>query len=276
MGVFDLGPYLPAVQSGQISANINDDTAADFALLSLTVATEIPDLSGASVWIDAGRVSVDSPVPAVGQLEVSGSGRLDVQTGGELRVLRDLSLDALLTMSGGSLRAGSIEDVGAAADFDWTGGRLAVDRFGFDLLQQGGTLAPGDSVGTTLVEGSYTMLAGAYEAELAGLGLHDFLAVDQTATLGGVVDVTLLGGFLPELDDTFDVLTAAEIVLDLSTFSVIGPFGLPGMLDAWIVPGGNGQVLRLGFRSAVPEPSTFMILLLGLLCLALRCWRRKR
>ena len=38
-----------------------------------------------------------------------------------------------------------------------------------DLLQQGGTLAPGNSPGLTTITGDYTLAGGVLELELAGL-----------------------------------------------------------------------------------------------------------
>ncbi|NQT37763.1 MAG: discoidin domain-containing protein, partial [Planctomycetes bacterium] len=425
--VFDLSPYLPVVQTGELSVNINDDTAADFALLSLTVASETPDPRGASVMIaGGGRVTVDSPVSTVGQVEVSGSDtRLNIQPDADLHVMRDLQVDASVRMTGGSLHAGSLVSSVPSADFEWTGGQLTVGQVGFDLVQQGGTLTPGGAgaIGTTslvtspvnlAVNGSafqsslnnggvperaidgnmdgrwssgsvthttnesqpwwrvdlaesqeihslslwnrtdccgdrlsnfrvsvlddamievwgadyfsgggqpnptldidlpgglsgrhvqvqllgtnflslaevevlgifdaadYEMLGGTLAIDIAGLSDHDIIDVAGNASLRGTLEISLLNGFVPELGDTFDVLTALDVFLD-DRLLIDQPTSLPGTFSAWTVPGGNGEFLRLGYEvtggATVPEPSTLMILLLGLLCLALRRWRRKR
>ena len=51
---------------------------------------------------------------------------------------------------------------------------------------------------------------GKLQIELASTSSHDVLAVTGQATLGGTLDITLLGGFLPVPTDTFNILTAAS------------------------------------------------------------------
>jgi hypothetical protein len=69
-----------------------------------------------------------------------------------------------------------------------------------------GTSAPGFSPATVFY-GSVTY-AGTLEIELAASGL-DVIHHSGTATLSGELDVALVGGFMPALNSTFEIITAA-------------------------------------------------------------------
>ena len=91
---------------------------------------------------------------------------------------------------------------------------LHVDTFAGELLNSGGTLAPGTSIGTTNLLLSYRQRAGStLEIELGGTAPADFdqLIVGGPAQFGGVLDVNLAAGYLPNLSDTFQIVTASLI-----------------------------------------------------------------
>lgn len=171
-----------------------------------------------------------------------------------------------INFSDGVLQAQRIipgNGVNNVSTFNWTGGTLHVGTFGLNLVQNGGTLAPGTSLGTTHVLGDYTQNAGLLEIEFQSSGGaagvdFDFLDVTGTATLGGQIWVSLLNGFTPGVGDTYSVLTATDIVLRPG-FSA-GPAD-GGWFLVRIVPGLNGEILELQF---VPEPSVWCLLLAGL------------
>ena len=132
-------------------------------------------------------------------------------------------------MNGGTVFASTIEHPGAGS-FNLDGGALHVEDFNGTLEQNGGTLVPGDSPGTTTVTGDYNLTAGTVAIELAGLSRgtqHDAVLVGGALNLGAgsSLDVTLLNNFSPSLGDSFDVLDFA---------SVNGTFGavnLPGLTN---------------------------------------------
>jgi len=136
--------------------------------------------------------------------------------------------------AGGTMRAGSIEKGPGTAYFNWTGGTLHVDAFGsperaFKLSNTGdGTLAPGGSIGTMQVHGEYQQGAfAATEIQLAGIipgNDHDQLRVSSKATLAGTLDLDLLGGYMPDPGDAFDVLTYGS---RNGEFDFIDPPALP-------------------------------------------------
>src|SRR5262249_18441856 len=70
--------------------------------------------------------------------------------------------------------------------------------------------------------GTYTQTStGAINIELSGLNTTQFdrLAVSGAASLAGTLNVTTLGGFLPNIGDTFRVLTFASHTGDFDTYN---------------------------------------------------------
>jgi hypothetical protein len=179
--------------------------------------------------------------------------------------------------------ADSIDDDVGSASFDFTGGTLAVDNFGFDLQQDGGTLSPGNSIGTTTIDGDYALNGGDVFLEIDGdagpgvAGGHDQLIVTGDVTLGGAL--TLDWGYLPEVGNRFLILEKQSEGLISGIFDDL-PEGARlsasyggetiGLEISYV--GGNGNDVVLG---AVPEPATVGLLLVGLVGLALGR-RRKR
>lgn len=91
--------------------------------------------------------------------------------------------------------------------------------------QAGGTIAPGNGVGTLRIDGAFTQASGAALAiELGGTaaGQFDMLTVSSTATLGGTLNVAIVNGFLPAVGSSFTVLTAAGGIID-NGLSIGGP-----------------------------------------------------
>jgi len=101
--------------------------------------------------------------------------------------------------------------------------------------------------------------------------------VNGLATLGGTIDVNLLGGFMPAPGDYFDILTASAGITNLDLTGVSFDFsdaqsGLAWWTSIVSLPGG-GEALRL---QAAPEPTTLALLGLGGLALLRRRRRRAR
>ncbi len=73
-----------------------------------------------------------------------------------------------------------------------------------------GTVSPGNSAGGITVDGDFTQqVDGVLEIQLggttAGTG-HDQLIVDRLATMQGILNISLLPGFTPQLGDTFFII----------------------------------------------------------------------
>jgi hypothetical protein len=120
---------------------------------------------------------------------------------------------AALNLSGGKLTTKTLLK-GAGGSFNFTGGVLSADTVGFDLVNNGGTIAPGASPGVTHVMGDLEMTSGVLEIEIGGTGVgeYDQLVVDGETTLGGtlrVVPYDLGGGaWAPELGDEFGLVAS--------------------------------------------------------------------
>jgi len=176
-----------------------------------------------------------------------------------------------LNFSGGTLTAEQIlRGASGTANFNWTAGTLHVDTFGtasvpFNLLQQGGVLAPGRSIGSTTIYGNYTQASdGVLEIELASPTSYDTVTVYGNADLKGTLLVKFLGGYAPGLGDTFHILYASGTI-DMTNLVLAGdePPNSRWLLD--VIPGEgpweNWQILQL--QAAVPEPASWLLALLA-------------
>lgn len=147
-------------------------------------------------------------------------------------------------------------------------------------IREGDEHNPGNSPGQQIITGDY-ILDGLLRLEIAGTipGLdYDQLLIGGDAYLYGSIEVVLLDGFIPELDDVFDVLVADSFTIG-ADFSIAFPELSGGRFFAYdIVELSDG---RSAFRIVDPvldvaEPSTLAILGLGLVGLAVVRRRRKQ
>jgi len=215
-------------------------------------------------------------------------------------------------LGGGVLDVGSRSIVigdHANNSFNFTGGRLEnldsyrratrvgnINNFNWEdypaiatLNQQGGVLAPGtvteaggiyttDPIGTTTIFGDYNADATSMlEIDINSTG-YDQVLVELLASLGGGnatfdggVDVSLLDGYEPEPGEFFDILVAdtALTIADIDNLAIAGDGDWDASLE-------GGNTLRLTASStAVPEPSTFALALLGFVGLVF-CFRNRQ
>lgn len=114
-----------------------------------------------------------------------------------------------------------------------------------------GTLAPGNSPGEMQFTGDLFLAGTAVvQMELASLANFDQISVDGLLTYDGTLEITLLGGYFPEIGDTFDLFDAGSVAglqFDAITFNL---GGYDGTFDA-----GTG-VLSI---TTVPEPSALAL-----------------
>ena len=210
-------------------------------------------------------------------LDFSGPATVDE---GTLRVNGNSQLATWNVESGGTLEAASglffsdTVNVDPAGQFLLTGGTLSVNTIQGNLTNQGGTLAPGTSPGSTPISGDYIQHSGAaLDIEIGGPTQgndFDFVSVGGTATLAGILDVSLINGFTPAGGEQFTILTAGNIVnnglvlggsaagsfnllmgsstvtLQMITPGLPGDFNLDGKVDAadYVVWRKNGGTLE--------------------------------
>lgn len=88
-----------------------------------------------------------------------------------------------------------------------------------------GHCGPGNSPGTLTITGNYTAQSSAvHDMEIAGTSSYDVLNISGTAILDGALNVSLLGGFVPNIGDQFTLMTYAS---KTGTFASVNLPSLP-------------------------------------------------
>jgi fibronectin-binding autotransporter adhesin len=188
--------------------------------VSITGATEtIGSLSGGGV--SGGSVSLNTSLVTGGNnntttfsASISSIGGLTKTGTGVFTLARSLgnSYGGGTTIAGGTLLVTNTSGSGTGT------GAVSVNAGavlgGTGIIQGGvtnsGTVAPGVSLGTLHLGGSYTQTAGGLlEIDLASAASHDELAVTSAASLSGMLAVSLLSGFVPQQGNVFEIMTAA-------------------------------------------------------------------
>jgi T5SS/PEP-CTERM-associated repeat protein/autotransporter-associated beta strand protein len=96
-------------------------------------------------------------------------------------------------------------------------------KVGTVTVNSGGIVSPGNSPGQLTVNGNYVQTSGAtLKIELGGASAgsgFDQIAASGIASLGGVLDVSLVNGFRPNVGDTFQIITSNGESGNFSTVS---------------------------------------------------------
>jgi hypothetical protein len=171
--------------------------------------------------INSGTVSLDSVGQHAGTLRLGSSpgdnATLNITSGwlkveDEVVIGGDPGATAALNLSGGELTTPLITK-GAGGSMSFTGGVLHAEEVDFDLVNDGGTLAPGTSTGATLIVGDYDQLSGStLQIEITSLADFDIVGVTGTADLAGLVSVILDPAFTLGEDDSFQILVASTLI----------------------------------------------------------------
>jgi len=144
-----------------------------------------------------------------GWLEVAGA----LAIGGDARGGRG---NARVELAGGVLDVARLEKPQAAARFDFTGGTLHAGVVAFDLVDDGGVIAPGRDgrVGQMRIAAHLVMNRGAIEIGIAGRA-SDTIEVAGVARLGGALRVTTrgVGSAPPRPGDAWTILRAGRGVV---------------------------------------------------------------
>ena len=143
----------------------------------------------------------------------------------------DLAADKTLTINGGTFTNDTDGTIQGSGTLDVSSSTFVGN----------GTLSPGTSAGTLTVIGSFEQSkTGVIEIELEGNvagAEYDVLKVVDNLTLGGTLDVSLIGGFTPIAPNTFQIIDATSI-----DAAVLGDFATINGLDI-----GGGLVLDAAF-----------------------------
>jgi hypothetical protein len=158
----------------------------------------------------AGTLIVASNNGDTGQLDIL-AGRLMVQDA--ILIGGTPAAQGTVNLSGGELMTPLLSKSAVSA-FNLTGGVMHADVVDFDLTNNGGTIAPGSSIGTTLITGDLALADGVLEIEIGGnqFGQYDRVEVDGAVTLGGTLKVDFVelntGAYVPQQGDSFAFLAA--------------------------------------------------------------------
>lgn len=147
------------------------------------------------------------------------------------------------------------------------GGNGRID--GSVRVEAGGLYAPGASIGSQTL-GSLVLDEGAvFQLELDAGGLFDAVTVLGSAQLGGILEIHFLDASGFEAGWQASFLQAASVT---GAFSGIRVTGLNGLAQFNVVASAGGLDLVLtGIQvTAVPEPATALLWLLGLVALSRR------
>lgn len=271
-----------AIDAGALNGNFSDVRGGGVSTTTLTSIGHGEDYRVGGVTIAANDVLTGGrSLTVTSDTLISGNQSFT----GETEVLAgNLTVDGSLQTSGVTV---------GASDTLSGSGSIA----GAVVLNNGATLAPGNSPGTLTLAGGATFNAGStFSLEVAGInpGEYDDVLIggDLTFEAGSTIDVTADAGFAFDENQTyvFDIVsliggsenivdngvdfTSSDGSLSLSVFdSVDYAFDattgeVTVMTGAFAAGGGGG-----GGHAAVPEPSTTALLGLGGLALAAR---RKR
>ena len=192
------------------------------------------DLSSLVAWTD------DNPYKT-SSLQATNSGM--IQTGAETTTLSDV--DAILSETG-TITGGTIELT--------TGSLLRGNGTILAHVVNSASVQPGgDAAGAIVVDGNYTQTStGALYAQLGGYTAgteFDRLTVTGHARICGTLAASILGGFLPVIDDTFQTI---EFATGEGEFFAKHGTELPGSLIL-STPYGNNQVVLQVVENVPPS-----------------------
>jgi hypothetical protein len=154
VGVIDLGSYLDQLQTGSVSVQISDNTAADWGMYVVTIAKPIADSVGPTVFLDGGGSSiVNSGLTGIHTLKVggAGSGNLLIQPTGTIQLgdtfIQQANGSLSIELNASNLAHTIIQAVGGQLDgilsVQLTNGYMPALGNGFNILATS-TVVQGD------------------------------------------------------------------------------------------------------------------------------------
>jgi hypothetical protein len=220
--------------------------------------------------IDNGTVAVDAVGQHAGNLllgtHAGDNATLNISNGwlkiedapqgpsdGSISIGQHAGATASLNLSGGKLVAEALLK-GPGGTFNFTGGVLSAETVNFPLVNNGGTIAPGNSPGQTYINGDFTTNSGALEIELAAAASYDGIGVNGNTVLGGDLIVKLLGGFVPTAEDSFTIIQGPFVSTMTGTFANLdnGRVSIDGAEGSFLVIIGTNHVTLSNFSLAPP------------------------
>jgi len=221
------------------------------SLDSTTTSTQVAQiLTNANNYSGATRIEDD------GTLRLTGAGTI---ANSQLIHIADTDATFDVSAKAGGFTLGAVQTLKGIGTVDVGGNMLTLE----------GTLEPGNSIGTLIISGDLTLGDASLSSfEVAGwdAGQYDLvqgsgLYLDETVTFDGLLSVAFDSAVRPGSAMVFDFDHYSDAFAEF-TYN-----GLAGWMTASFDP-------TTGVLSVVPEPGTWMLLLLALVC-ALPARRRR-
>lgn len=160
------------------------------------------------------------------------------------------SSNATLNLSGGALTTPVLAK-GNAGQFNFTGGTLRAGIVDFDLVNNGGTISPGLSPGSMAIHGQLQINRGVLEMEIAGTSVFDSVAATGAVALGGELHVLLAGGFLPDKQDAFEIVTGQSITGAFTNVTAGNRIPINGTSASFLVTVAGSEVTLSNFLTGL-------------------------
>jgi hypothetical protein len=256
-----------------------------YAAVSIASAAVV-NLSGGSVTNNAATVTLSGALASIPVIDTISAN----QTAGTFNLLGGQSFTTLGALSNaGTVDVGSSSNliILAGTSYTQTAGTTIVDGTLTTTLTGGGhfsggilkgtgnfngnvtitgttNVEPGDSPGTLTITGTYSQASpSVLDIELGSPSSFDVLNITGTASIGGTLDVLQYNGFVPTVNETFDILRSGGLS---GTFS--SDNSNPGGIAYTVAYTTTDAIITI---TQVPEPS-----MLGLLSLSAMGLLRRR
>lgn len=211
--VGNLAPALLEISAGAVVERTGDV----FVAASNSAPADLNILGAGSRWEVDGDVYLSGARLNGDVFSFNAVSTLNIQDGATADI--DGTLEPFtkgqINLQGGTLVADEIT-LQSGGQFNFTGGRLAVENFDGDLENDGGTLVPGQSAGIANVSGRFGQSNGALEVEIFNGGLLPVPGVDydqllaDSVELGGALVILVDDDYQPALGDSFKIIQAAS------------------------------------------------------------------
>jgi hypothetical protein len=169
-----------------------------------------------------GTAALNIGTTASGAMFTTGSGTTTINKTGTVTIgsganTGSLNANGNVTIDGGLLQIGAGSNVIVAAAKSMTlvnGGTLkGSGNVTGSVINTSGVVEPGNSPGTLSITGNYTQaILGQLVTELASATTFDRLVATDSVSIAGIFHVDLLGGFVPQIGNVFQIISSSGIV----------------------------------------------------------------
>ena len=221
------GPAVIDVTQAVTVANLRFEGTTDYEIEDSNPAANLTLSASdrtARIVAVTGNTTLDIPI------NVADTAAIDVRGSGSLELVDEFDLNGhnVSKVGGGTLLINSPELPPSSGTLEVLGGSISGGgHLNAHLEVTSGNVDPGNGTGRLEVHGDATLRAGStLRPELTGLfGNNDLLLIDGDATVDGLVDIQLTGGFFPDAGKEFLILSADNVTdLGLELSGTLEPY----------------------------------------------------